>query len=175
MIDLARKARVTYQRYMDKSVPHKALRWSCFAFLTFLFVARIVSYGGFYVIAYGLFIHMLAQAVMMVTPLYDPEESRGGDLPTTNAKGDERDDEFRPFVPVVQEFVVWKSVAKGVFISLLLTVIPLLDIPVYWPILVLYSIVLLAVNMGAKVKHMWQHGYVPWSAGKPKFVPKNNV
>ncbi|CAM45096.1 rer1 family-like protein [Leishmania braziliensis MHOM/BR/75/M2904] len=54
-----RKARVTYKHYLDVSVPHRGLRWCFFAFLAILYVARVVTFGGFYVITYGLCIHLL--------------------------------------------------------------------------------------------------------------------
>lgn len=167
---------VTYQRYRDMSVPHRGMRWSFFAFLCLLYLARVVSHGGFYIITYGLFIQILAQLLMLITPLYDMEEAHGGsELPTTNVKGGEQGDEFRPFVPLVQEFIVWKNMTGSVVLCIFLTMIPFLDIPVYWPILVLYAVLLLIMNMSSRIKHMWKHGYVPWSAGKPKFVPKNNT
>jgi hypothetical protein len=168
---LMRKVRVTYKRYLDASVPHRGLRWSFFAFLAILYVARVVSYGGFYVITYGLCIHLLYLLLLLITPLSEPEEGDETSLPTTQSTGDE----FRPFMPRMQEFVVWKKMFTVLAVCLFLTMFSFLDIPVFWPILVLYFLVLFATQMGARVKHMIKHGYVPWNAGKQKFVPKNTA
>ncbi|CAJ1008500.1 putative Rer1 family [Leishmania naiffi] len=164
-----RKARVTYKHYLDVSVPHRGLRWCFFAFLAILYVARVVTFGGFYVITYGLCIHLLYLLLLLITPLSDPDEGEGTSLPTTHA----HDEEYRPFMPKVQEFVVWKQMFTVVAVCLFLTMFSFLDIPVFWPILVLYFLVLFATQVGGRVRHMIKHGYVPWNTGKPKFVPKN--
>ncbi|CAJ1024592.1 Rer1 family, putative [Leishmania lindenbergi] len=164
-----RKARVTYKHCLDVSVPHRGLRWCFFAFLAILYVARVVTFGGFYVITYGLCIHLLYLLLLLITPLSDPDEGEGTSLPTTHV----HDDEYRPFMPKVQEFVVWKQMFTVVAVCLFLTMFSFLDIPVFWPILVLYFLVLFATQVGGRVRHMIKHGYVPWNTGKPKFVPKN--
>ncbi|KAG5479590.1 hypothetical protein CUR178_03351 [Leishmania enriettii] len=168
---LVRKARLTYKRYLDASVPHRGMRWCFFAFLAILYVARVVTFGGFYVITYGLCIHLLYLLLMLITPLSEPDEGDVTSLPTTHGDGDE----YRPFMPKVQEFVVWKQMFTVVSVCLFLTMFSFLDIPVFWPILVLYFLVLLATQVGGRVRHMIKHGYVPWNAGKPKFVPKNTT
>lgn len=166
---LLRKARVTYKRYLDASVPHRGLRWCFFAFLAILYVARVVIFGGFYVITYGLCIHLLYLLLLLITPLSEPDDEEGTTLPTTQSEGDE----YRPFMPKVQEFVVWKKMFAVLAVCLFLTMFPFLDIPVFWPILVLYFVILFVTQMGGRVKHMIKHGYVPWNTGKPKFVPKS--
>lgn len=42
------------------------------------------------------------------------------------------------------------------------------DIPVFWPILLLYFCVLFTLTMKRQIKHMRKHNYVPWSCGKAK-------
>ncbi|KPI85821.1 Rer1 family-like protein [Leptomonas seymouri] len=166
-----RKARVTYKRYLDASVPHRALRWCFFVFLAILYVCRVVSYGGFYVITYALCIHLLYLLLLLITPLSEPEDTDETTLPTSQSEGDE----YRPFMPKVQEFVVWKKMFTVLAVCLFLTMFSFLDIPVFWPILVFYFLILFATQMGTRVKHMMKHGYVPWNANKPKFVPKGSL
>ncbi|EPY41968.1 rer1 family-like protein [Angomonas deanei] len=151
------------------------MRWVFFAFACLLYIARVSTHeGGFYVITYGLCIHLLFLLLMLITPdsdLFDdgPVES----LLSTKSKNDP--DEFRPFMPKMQEFTVWHDMFRAVLIALFLTMFNFLDIPVFWPILVIYFILLFSIQMGGRVKHMIKHGYVPWDKGKPKFVPKTNV
>ncbi|KEG07975.1 endoplasmatic reticulum retrieval protein [Trypanosoma grayi] len=163
------KAGIAYQRFLDKTVPHRAMRWVMLAFLLTFYMLRVFYHGGFYVITYAMGIHLLYLTLLLVTPLAADEYTDEAQLPRT-AGGSE--DEFRPFVPRVQEFVVWRSMCKVVSICLFLTMFNFLDIPVYWPILLLYFIVLTVTQMGGRIKHMMKHRYVPWSAGKPKYVPK---
>lgn len=47
-----------------------------------------------------------------------------------------------------------------------MTLFPVFDVPVFWPILLLYWLVLFTVTMKRQIKHMIKHKYVPWSTGK---------
>jgi hypothetical protein len=156
-----------YQRFEDMTVPHRSLRWAFLFMALLIFFARIIYLEGFYVVTYGMCIHLLYLTMLMITPLSDPDEVDEAHLPTSSA------DEFKPFVPKVQEFVVWRSMAKVLLISFTLTLFSVFDIPVFWPILVMYFIILFASQMGSRIQHMLKHKYVPWSAGKPKYVSKD--
>ncbi|EPY27810.1 rer1 family-like protein [Strigomonas culicis] len=173
------KVQRPYHQLINASAPHGGLRWCFFIFICLLYIARVTtSEGGFYVITYGLCIHLLYLVLMMITP--DSEEDLKGPLLATSADGKNKPsaqdaDEFRPFIAKMPEFIVWCGMIKVLVICLGLTLFNFLDIPVFWPILVLYFIILFAVQMGGRVRHMIKFGYVPWNAKKPKFVPKNNV
>lgn len=52
--------------------------------------------------------------------------------------------------------------------SLASTLFSFLDIPVFWPILVLYFVVLMGMTLRKQIAHMWEHGYVPVDIGKPQ-------
>ncbi|CCW72119.1 unnamed protein product [Phytomonas sp. Hart1] len=171
-VEIRRQIQILYRSYLDASVPHRSLRWTIFSFLCFFYLIRVLTYGGFYVITYALGIHILYLLLMLITPLADPEElaTDEAQLPMREADG-----EFKPFVPKVQEFIVWKSMMKVILSCLVLVMFPFLDIPVYWPILLVYFVVLCITQMGGRIKHMIRYKYVPWNAGKPKYVPKSNV
>jgi len=47
------------------------------------------------------------------------------------------------------------------------------DIPVFWPILLVYFIVLFVLTMKRQIKHMIKHKYVPFNLGKKRYVSKN--
>ena len=46
------------------------------------------------------------------------------------------------------------------------------DIPVFWPILLLYFIVLFFITMKRQILHMVKYRYVPWSWGKQTYEGK---
>ena len=48
------------------------------------------------------------------------------------------------------------------------------DIPVFWPILLMYWFILLFVTMKRQVKHMIKHRYLPFSWGK-QASPQNSM
>ena len=46
------------------------------------------------------------------------------------------------------------------------TFFPFVDVKVYWPLLLGYFMLLVAVNMRARLADMMAHSYVPWDMGK---------
>ena len=51
-------------------------------------------------------------------------------------------------------------------IGFCLTFFPVFDVPVFWPILLMYFLVLFFVTMKRQIKHMIKYRYVPFSFGK---------
>jgi hypothetical protein len=60
------------------------------------------------------------------------------------------------------------ALTKSVLIAFGMTFFRFFDIPVFWPILLLYFCVLFTLTMKRQIKHMRKHNYVPWSCGKAK-------
>lgn len=58
---------------------------------------------------------------------------------------------------------------KATGIALLMTLFPFFDIPVFWPILLVYFVVLFAMTMRNQIAHMIKYRYVPFSWGKAKY------
>lgn len=58
---------------------------------------------------------------------------------------------------------------QSVLIGLFMTFFSIFDVPVFWPILVLYFFVLFYVTMKRQITHMIKHKYVPWSFGKTTY------
>ena len=69
-----------------------------------------------------------------------------GELPTRSS------DEFRPFIRRLPEFKFWYSVSKSTLIALLCTMFECFNIPVFWPILVMYFITLFCITMKRQIK-----------------------
>ncbi|THD26194.1 Protein RER1 [Fasciola hepatica] len=60
------------------------------------------------------------------------------------------------------------STVRAILIAIVCTFFPFLDIPVFWPILVLYFIMLFTLMMKRQIKHMLKYRYMPFTYGKPK-------
>ena len=58
------------------------------------------------------------------------------------------------------------SSIKAFLLGFVATFFPIFDVPVFWPILLLYWLVLLFVTMRRQIKHMIKYRYVPFSWGK---------
>ena len=99
-------------------------------------------------------------------PLNDDFDNDGdisNEVPMLPTKGDE---EFRPFVRRMPEFIFWHSFTRALVISLVCTLFGFLDIPVFWPILLIYFIILFVATMKRQIRHMIRHQYVPFTTGK---------
>ena len=85
----------------------------------------------------------------------------------------------RPFARRLPEFKFWLSCTRGTVTAYLMTFFSVFDVPVFWPVLVLYFCVLFYITMKRQIMHMIKHRYVPWSFGKAKYAagkgaPKNS-
>jgi hypothetical protein len=46
------------------------------------------------------------------------------------------------------------------------------DVPVFWPILLIYFVLLFVLTMKRQIKHMIKHKYLPFSVGKKRYAGK---
>lgn len=54
-------------------------------------------------------------------------------------------------------------------IAFVMTWFKVFDVPVFWPILLVYFIVLFVLTMKRQIRHMIKHRYLPFDLGKKKF------
>ncbi|CAH8519295.1 unnamed protein product [Schistosoma margrebowiei] len=169
---VCRPVNVMHQTIIDKLYPYRITRW-LFALLLFaIYVLRIASIQGFHIVSYTLAIYLLSLFISFISPKVDPAAADYSDeIPTLPRTVGE---EFRPFIPRLLESKFWLSTVRAVAISIFCTYLPFLDIPVFWPILVMYFIMLFAIMMKKQIKHMIKYRYVPFTYGKPRPVGSNN-
>ena len=77
---------------------------------------------------------------------------------------------YRPFARRLPEFKFWYACTRSTVIAFFMTFFEVFDVPVFWPILLLYFIVLFFITMKRQIRHMIKHRYVPWSWGKLKYA-----
>merc|ERR1719367_1822491 len=58
---------------------------------------------------------------------------------------------------------------KAITVAFVCTFFEFFNIPVFWPILVMYFITLFCITMKRQIKHMIRYRYIPFTFGKPKF------
>jgi uncharacterized membrane protein YgcG len=85
-------------------------------------------------------------------------------LPTKNSE------EYKPFNRKLPEFKFWESSLRATLAALAMTLTRLFDIPVFWPILVIYFAVLFTLTMRDRLAHMAKHKYLPCSFGKKRYA-----
>lgn len=66
--------------------------------------------------------------------------------------GQSGDDEFRPFIRRLPEFKFWLSATQAVVLSLFATTSSAFDVPVFWPILLMYFCILFTITMRRQIK-----------------------
>lgn len=59
----------------------------------------------------------------------------------------------------------WSSI-KSIWIGMSMTFFTMFDVPVFWPILLLYWLLLFTVTMKRQIKHMIKYRYLPFTLGK---------
>ena len=151
--------------------------------------------------AYTLGIYLLNLFLAFLTPKFDPSLTQdegledgdaGNSLPT------KKDDEFRPFIRRLPEFKFWHSATRAIAIGFLCSWFVIFDIPVFWPVLVVYWIILFVLTstylirailetlfiwswhwdldgiltlyaVRRQIQHMIKYRYVPFSFGKTRY------
>lgn len=146
--------------------------------------------------AYALGIYLLNLFLAFLQPKFDPsvealdsqmdmEDGSAGGLPT------KQDEEFRPFIRRLPEFKFWHAATRAITIGFLCSWFEIFNVPVFWPVLVMYWIILfvltsklfsgpsarLHVNatltcvftVRKQIQHMIKYKYVPFSFGKAKY------
>lgn len=154
------------------------------------------------IVAYGLGIYLLNLFLAFLTPKFDPSndaldnEMEGG---TASSLPTKQDEEFRPFIRRLPEFKFWHSATRAVAISFVSSFVPFFDVPVFWPVLVMYWIILFVLTsrlrlsfssrsgiptyrssmlinpaVRKQIQHMIKYRYVPFSFGKARYGAKNS-
>jgi len=152
------------QYWLDKSTIHVVPRWLTFLALLVVFFLRVYLIQGYFIVAYGLGIFLLNNFIAFLSPLDEPADD-GPTLPSSAKDGKE----FRPFTRRLPEFKFWLACTRGTATSILMTFFSMFDIPVFWPILLMYFFVLFFMTMKRQIMHMYKHKYVPISFGKAKY------
>lgn len=155
-----------FQHFLDKTTPHVLYRWIAFFVIAFGYALRVYLVQGFYIVSYGLGIYILNLLIAFLSPQVDPEIQELTDGPTLPTRGS---DEFRPFVRRLPEFKFWYSLTKAFCIAFVMTFSSVFDVPVFWPILLFYWIVLFTLTMRRQIQHMIKYRYVPFSFGKKRY------
>merc|ERR1712232_1522322 len=151
------------QHWLDKTTVWLKTRWVVLFFAIVLFMIRVYVVQGFFVVTYGLGIYLLNLLINFLSPAVDPELEDGPVLPT------KEQGEFRPFTRKLPEFKFWTGAVRAVAAGLVMTFFSLFDLPVFWPILLAYFILLLVLTMKDRIKHMIKHKYIPFSVGKQTY------
>ncbi|KAG8178802.1 hypothetical protein JTE90_024664 [Oedothorax gibbosus] len=160
-----------YQHTLDTWTPYTVGRWIGSGVLLISFLARVFLLQGWYIITYALGIYQLNLFLAFLTPKMDPAMPGDDDGPSLPTKSNE---EFRPFIRRLPEFKFWYSTTKATLVALFCTFFQMFNVPVFWPILLLYFLTLFGITMKRQIRHMIKYRYLPWTRGKTKYRGKED-
>lgn len=148
------------QHYIDKTTVWVRSRWVAAAVMLVVYALRIYIIQGFFVVTYALGIYLLNLLIGFVSPAVDPETENV--LPVAN------NEEFRPFSRKLPEFKFWLSAFRAIWVAIVATFFQAFDVPVFWPILLIYFFMLVFITAKERIRHMIKFQYVPFSLGQKK-------
>ena len=105
--------------------------------------------------AYSLGIYLLNLFLAFISPKFDPsldqdtdmEDGQPSPLPTKNT-------EFKPFVRRLPEFKFWHTATRAITIAFLCCWSEVFNLPVFWPVLVVYWLILVVITMRRQIQSM---------------------
>ena len=153
----------------DKTIIYKFQRWLLVLILLLIYLIRMILTNGYYALTYCIGIHFLNSFIGFISPLEDPEDNLNEEnsfLPQRN------NEEFKPFQRKVKEYQFWNVMFFTLLIGIILTFFDSFDIPVFWPLLLVYFILIFILTMKNQIRHMIKYNYLPWDAGKVNYNPK---
>ncbi|CAK8689481.1 protein RER1-like [Clavelina lepadiformis] len=174
-VPLSTKVSRVYQAWLDKTVPFLIPRWVSTFLLYIIYFVRVFLLKGWYIVTYALAIYHLNLFIAFLSPKVDPSvygddsDDEGPKLPTNSTE------EFRPFIRRLPEFKFWYSATKAILIATFCTFFDAFNVPVFWPILVMYFMILFGVTMKRQIKHMIKYRYLPFTHGKTKYKGKEDT
>ena len=128
------------------------------------YALRVYLLNGWYIVTYGVAIFVLNLFIGFISPQAD-QDADGPVLPTKGGS----DGEYKPFSRKVPEFTFWFSATRAVLVGYVLTLFDIFNVPVYWPILVVYFLALFVATMRRQIADMVKRRYVPCSWGKKSY------
>jgi len=163
---------ITYYNIIcDKIIIYILERWLIALILLIIYLIRMFTTNGFYALTYCMGIHFLNSFIGFISPLEDPEEE-GVNVDDISYLPQNSKEEFRPFYRKVKEFQFWSVIFWTLLIGNIMTFFEIFDIPVFWPLLLVYFILIFILTMRNQIKHMMKYHYLPWDAGKINYNPK---
>ena len=182
-----------YRHTLDRTVTYTLYRWLALGLLLALYGMRVWYAQGWYIVTYSLGIYLLNLFIGFISPQVrvhlgaarrfrpsfcpPPKINKHPPPPTPTPPPPQMDpetdgpvlptkasEEYKPFTRKVPEFKFWEAASRGTLLSLCCTVTKATDVPVFWPILVVYFCTLLVFTLRDRVAHMVKHRCV-WLHG----------
>ena len=161
------KLSIYFNYIRDKIIIYRFQRWIVVLILTVVYLFRMFYTKGYYALTYCIGIHFLNSFMAFISPLDDPEDDlpeESSHLPQTNSE------EFRPFQRKLKEYNFWRVMFWTLLVAIICTFSEAFDLPVFWPLLLFYFILIFILVMRRQILHMIKYKYLPWDTGKKTYT-----
>ena len=161
------KLSIYFNYIRDKIIIYRFQRWIVVLILTVVYLFRMFYTKGYYALTYCIGIHFLNSFMAFISPLDDPEDDlpeESSHLPQTNSE------EFRPFQRKLKEYNFWRVMFWTLLVAIICTFFEAFDLPVFWPLLLFYFVLIFILVMRRQILHMIKYKYLPWDTGKKTYT-----
>ena len=161
------KLSIYFNYIRDKIIIYRFQRWIVVLILTVVYLFRMFYTKGYYALTYCIGIHFLNSFMAFISPLDDPEDDlpeESSHLPQTNSE------EFRPFQRKLKEYNFWRVMFWTLLVAIICTFSEAFDLPVFWPLLLFYFVLIFILVMRRQIQHMIKYKYLPWDTGKKTYT-----
>ena len=162
-----KKINIYFNYVRDKLIIFKLQRWILIIILTIIYLFRMFWTKGYYALTYCIGIHFLNSFIAFISPLDDPEEDLPEDI---SHLPQNRNEEFRPFQRKLREYNFWRVMFWTLIIAIPCTFSEAFNLPVFWPLLLFYFILIFFLVMKRQIMHMIKYKYLPWDTGKKTYT-----
>ena len=160
------KVKIYFNSINDKIIIYRFQRWVAVMVLAIIYFLRVFTKKGYYALTYCIGIHFLNSFIGFISPLDDPEDELGAESSYLPQRSNE---EFKPFQRKVKEFAFWSMMFWTFLVSIFFTFFEAFNIPVFWPLLLFYFVLIFFLIMRRQIRHMIKYNYLPWDSGKKSY------
>jgi len=113
-----------------------------------------------HIVAYSLGIYLLNLFLAFISPKFDPSLEADTDMEDGTPSGQasslptKADQEFKPFVRRLPEFKFWHAATRATTIAFCCCWSEIFNLPVFWPVLVVYWLMLVFLTMRRQIQSM---------------------
>ena len=162
-----KKINLYFNYIRDKLIIYKLQRWILIIILTIIYLFRMFWTKGYYALTYCIGIHFLNSFIAFISPLEDPEDELPEDISHLPQNINE---EFRPFQRKLREYNFWRVMFWTLIIAIPCTFSEAFNLPVFWPLLLIYFLLIFFLVMKRQIRHMIKYKYLPWDTCKKTYT-----
>lgn len=165
---------------INKTIIYRKERWILTIITYFLFIIKCVIYDSYYALLYILSFYYIQNIILFITPkdvpsIHDEDEDEDMyEIPDTVFNKSDDPDE-KPIIRKISEFSLWEKITFFTLLCHLLSYFEVFNIPVWWPMLLIYFVIVSVLIVFKQRSHMNKYNYSLYDFFKSKRGKKDSV